>query len=133
MKKTVSILVTVLTIITMFTGCGSTLPKAFDEAEVIQKVQDIIGLTFEDNYEAIMEMGSDVFSQLTVEDFRSSVNNYVSEAGEFKEISKTVVGGSKENGIESATTVSTVKCSNGNLTFTISLDTDMKISGYYVK
>lgn len=134
MKKTIFITLFVLSVFMIFTGCSSTLPDGFEETKVTEKAQEIIELTFNDKYETIMEMADDVFNTtITVDDFRSSVNPHLAKAGEFEEITKTVLRSSKNNDTEIAVTISTVKCTNGNLTITIFFDTDMNICGYYVK
>jgi len=134
MNRIIYVCVILTAAMVMLSGCGSTISDHFDESEVKNKVEEVIHLTFQDDYEAILEMSDERFSTaMTVDELRSAINQVIEQAGEFSEIKNTVVGGAEEDGIDIAVAVSSVKCADATLTFTISFDSDMELCGYYIK
>lgn len=120
-------------------GCQSKdteLSDKFDEETVKSEAMKSIELFNKKDYDGIIEMGIEEFKEkLSAEDFAKQCDPILDKRGEFKEIQKTVIVGSKdkESGAEYAVIVLVAAYEEGKIQFTIGFDEDMKLIQFFVK
>lgn len=121
------------------TGCQSKdteLSDKFDEETVKSEAMKAIELFNERDYEGIREMGTEEFKEiLSVEGYQEQCDPFLDKRGEFKEIEKTVVMGSKDkkSGADYAGIVMVGAYEDGKIQFSIGFDEDMKLIQFLIK
>lgn len=121
-----------------FSGCslsGAPIPEGMDSESTIAMAQDIAVSLSKGEYDAVAEQFSDEMkAQLSAQSLRDALSKDISKRGEVtKFLSHSIRGGVDDEAGEYAVVVLVCKCENGTSTFTISIDTDMKICGLYMK
>lgn len=130
-------IVGVCIMILSITACGAQpLPEGFDEETVKAEAEKAIGYFNEQDYQSIIDMGSDAFRDLlTAEEFASQSDPYLEKCGEFQEIAKTIVLGNVDQETQAAyggvVMVGTYK--EGSIQFTIAFDEDMKLVQFIIR
>ncbi|NCB50948.1 MAG: DUF3887 domain-containing protein [Clostridia bacterium] len=137
MKKTLSLVLTLLILAALFAGCGSAskLPEGFDEAEVIATAENAVTTLNSADYEALCALWSEELrNQLTPESFESAVDQVMPDAGEFVEFTSETVSSQKDaDGNDFVVALLVAKYENQKVTFTISVDKDLMLIGFYLK
>lgn len=135
-SKTIILTALLLTLSTVFWGCGAKLSDSFEESAVKEKAQEVISLLDESDYDSIVSMFSETLKEgLSADKLKESVNSYIADRGEFKEINNLAVVGQtdKETKEEMAVAVAVVVYENQSITYTISFNTDMEVIGFFLK
>lgn len=136
-KRMIGRIAGVLVMILTLTACGAqSLPEQFDEETVKAEAQKAIDLFNGQDYQSIIDMGSDVFQeQLTAEDFASQSDPYHEKCGAFQEITKTIVLGNvnQETQESYGGVVMIGRYENGTIQFTIAFDEDMRLVQFIIR
>ena len=117
-------------------GCGQNkLSDTFDEETVKEEAMKAIGYFNEKDYQSIIDMGSEELKGITVEEFAKASDPYLDKCGTFKEITKTIVAGSKDSktGNEYGGVVMIGEYEDGKIQFTIGFDEEMKLVQFLIK
>lgn len=137
--KILSILAAAVFLAAALTGCqsaGTELSDKFDEETIKSEAMKAIELFNDRDYEGICDMGTQEFKDLlTYEEYKEQCDPFLDKCGEFKEISKTVVMGSKDKktGAEYGGAVMVGTYEDGKIQFTIGFDEDMKLVQFLIK
>lgn len=129
--------VTVILMMGMFAGCGSTkLAESFDEQNITDTAEGVLDLLNAGDYEGVTAAFSEELQEaLSAEKLEESVKNILQEAGTFQEYESSTVIGQKnrQTGEDNAVAIIVAKYENKKLTYTVSFDPEMAINGLYVK
>lgn len=137
-KVAVVLLVSIM-LLACLTGCqgtGTELSDKFDEEMVKSEAMKSIEYFNERDYQAILDMGAqELKDAITLEEMQKQCDPYLEKRGEFKEIEKTVVMGSKDKktGAEYGGTVMIGVYEAGKIQFTIGFDEEMKLVQFMIK
>lgn len=135
--KLIRILVIVLIISITLSGCISEkLADVFDEDIVIERARVVVEMINSQDYSKVnAELRDDLQDQLTANKLKDAIGTKLADAGVFIDYpSITVLGQkSKTTGEDYATVVLVGKYEKSNLVFTITMDSDLKVVGLYVK
>ena len=127
----------VFMMILTLTACGAQpLPEQFDEETVKAEAQKAVDYFNDQDYQSIIDMGSDSFQEiLTAENFASQSDPYHEKCGAFQEIAKTnVLGNVDQETQESFGGVVMVgRYEEGTIQFTIAFDEDMKLVQFIIR
>lgn len=136
-KKGFSILLVLLTLAAVLTGCASNkLSDDYDEDEVKAKAEEVVNLVNARDYEAVIELiPEELRAELTVEGLKTAWDERLTECGEFSKFSKEVILGQtmKDTGEELAVAVIVADYENDKAQFTLSFNKDMALVGCYMK
>lgn len=115
----------------MVTGCSAgKLSDAYNEDEVKEAAEDVINKLNDKNYEGILEDSSDELkNSLPDNKLQEAWEGFSKDIGEFVSISKETLA--EKNGY--AVAIVNVKYANKKVTFTLSFNKEMKLSGIYMK
>ena len=123
--------------ILFITACGAqSLPEGFDEETVKAEAERAIGYFNDQDYQGIIDMGSDAFQELlTAEEFAAQSDPYLNKCGEYQEIVKTIVLGNVDQETQKAFggVVMVGKYKEGTIQFTIAFDEDMKLVQFIIR
>lgn len=117
-------------------GANTELSDKFDEETVKSEAMKSIEYFNARDYQAILDMGAqELKDAITYEEMQKQCDPYLDKRGEFKEIEKTVVLGSKnkETGAEYGGVVMIGVYEDGKIQFTIGFDEDMKLVQFVIK
>lgn len=118
-------------------GCASTkLSDAFDEEEVSQEAAQVVEEIVDDDYEAVeARFNTEMAETIPAGELQKALEPVIEELGEYQGITKTVTAGSKDKETEEelATVVVVAEFGNRKAQFTITFDTQMMLSGLYLK
>ena len=119
----------------LLTGCGTKLSADFDEEKVKTAAQEAIGHLAAGEYEECVElMSEEMQAAVTAESLASNMETMAGQKGAFQEYkSSSVVGQKDKDGTDYAVAVVVAAFEKGNVTFTVSYDTDMQIIGFWMK
>lgn len=124
-------------LILVMTACGAQpLPEGFDEETVKAEAEKAIGYFNDQDYQSILDMGSDAFQELlTVEEFAVQCDPYLEKCGEYQEIAKTIVLGNVDQETQEAFggVVMVGNYKEGTIQFTIAFDEDMKLVQFLIR
>ncbi len=127
----------VFMMILTLTACGAQpLPEQFDEETVKAEAQKAVDYFNDQDYQSIIDMGSDAFQEiLTVENFASQSDPYHEKCGAFQEISKTIVLGNVDQETQESFggVVMVGRYEEGTIQFTIAFDEDMKLVQFIIR
>ncbi len=130
MKKFIKSLVIMLCLF-MFTGCSAgELSDAYNEDEVKAAAEDVINKLNDKNYSGILESGSEELkNSLPDNKLQEAWDGFSKNIGDFDSISKLTLA--EKHGY--AVAIVNTKYANKKVTFTLSFNKDMKLSGIYMK
>ncbi len=118
-------------------GCSAAaLPDGFDADQVTKKAAELVQLSTDGDYDAVIAMlRDDLKSQVTADQLKEGWASIYEKAGAFDSITKTVLSGTadKSTGEEYAVAQVLVKHANASLVYTFSFDKDMMLVGLYLK
>lgn len=137
MNKTISLLLAGIILAALLVGCGSSskLPEGFDEAAVIATAEEAVTTMNSGDYEALCAMwAEELQGDLTPEAFSGAVAQIMPDAGDFVEFTSETAAGQKDaDGNDFVVVVLIAKYENQKVTFTISVDEDLTLIGFYLK
>lgn len=130
MKKFIKSLVIMLCLF-IFTGCSAgKLSDTYNEDEVKAAAEDVIDKLNDKNYEGILTNSSDELKiSLPDNKLQEAWEGFSKDIGEFDSISKETLA--EKNGY--AVAIINSKYENKRVTFTLSFNKEMKLSGIYMK
>ena len=120
----------------MLIGCGGTkISDDFDEEKVKATAQEAIDYLVAGEYEECLAlMGEEMQDAISAEALATNMETTAGQKGAFQEYkSSTVVGQKDTAGSEDAVAVIVAGFEKGNITFTVSFDKDMKMTGFWMK
>lgn len=135
-KKKWILLPLCLIIVFVLAGCSSTkLSDAFDKETVKSTAQTAIDYLIAGEYGEVMAMMNETVKEgLTEEALTTNVEAMNELTGAFKEYKSVAVIGQKDSeGTDMAVVVIVAVFENRNVTYTISLNTNMEIVGLWMK
>lgn len=130
MKKLICMIMAGMLALCML-GCSRTkLSEEFAEEKVLEEAKTVIEMVNGGNTEAIWEKKFDAKMQnaLSKEEWIQAIDPVMEEAGTFEKYEKEAVTGEKF-----ATAVIVTKYENGKNQYTISFNTSMQVTGFFVK
>ena len=137
MKKGFKKMIVFCVMLFALTACGAQpLPEQFEEDTVREAAEQAISYFNEQDYQSIIEMGSDEFQKaLTAEEFTSQCDPYHEKCGAFQEISKTIFAGNIDKETQEAYggVVMVGTYEEGTIQFTIAFDEDMKLIQFIIR
>lgn len=126
-----------LGVMVLLAGCSSAkLASAFDEQTVKDTATEVVADSSKGDYESIWNMFSkEMQAALSAADLTKSIQTNFANPGVFKKIKDIAVVGQKDKktNTDQAVAVVVAEYENQKITYTISFNTDMKISGFYMK
>lgn len=135
-KRIICVMMTIIALMLLTTGCASKLSEKFDEGEVQKKAEEIAELSCTGEISKAYGMLSEMMkAQITEEQIRAGIEGTIEPLGDFEKISGTNVSGQKDKdtGTEYALVIVMAQFSDGKAQFTISFDTEMNCIGFYIK
>ena len=137
MKKGFCKITVLLLMLFALTACGAQpLPEQFEEDTVREAAEQAISYFNEQDYQSIIEMGSDEFQKaLTAEEFTSQCDPYHEKCGAFQEISKTIFAGNIDKETQEAYggVVMVGTYEEGTIQFTIAFNEDMELIQFIIR
>ncbi len=137
MRKLVGMFVVLVGMVPFLIGCGSTqLSEIYDADTVEAQAKTLIDNLNSGSYDAVVDcFTDDMKAALPAETLEKSVGDYIAQAGAFSEYSAASVVGThdKKSDQDLAVAVVVAKCADKSLTYTVSFNPDMQVSGLYVK
>lgn len=137
MKRFLGKLVVLCIMVLSITACSAqTLPEQFDEETVKAEAEKAIGYFNKQDYQSILDMGSDEFQELlTEEEFARQSDPYLEKCGEYQDIAKTIVLGNVDQETQKAYggVVMVGNYKEGTIQFTIAFDEDMKLVQFIIR
>lgn len=136
MKKCVSVFLMVCMMSVVLSGCGNALSTSFDRDTVQNSAENFISLLndrdYDDGYAMFSQLMKDAISR---EDFESTFEPMLDEKGTFIDYKNQQISGTsdKESGAEYAVCIFTAEYENGDVTYTITYNTSMKVDGIYYR
>lgn len=121
----------------LLAGCssGTKLSSDFDEEKVKAAAQEAVDHLVAGEYEECVGlMSEEMQAAISAEALASNMETIIGQKGAFQEYKSSSVVGQKDNdGTEYAVAVIVAAFEKGNLTFTVSYDKEMKMSGLWMK
>lgn len=135
--KLIKIFFILLVLSITLSACTSTkLADSYDENIVTERAKEIVEMINAQNFDQVnAEIRDDLQDQLTAEKLEEAIGAKLVEAGAFLEYQSTATLGqkSKTSGEDYAVVVLVGKYENGNVVYTISMDSNLDIVGLYFK
>lgn len=127
----------ILVMLSVLTACGAQpLPEQFEEDTVREAAEQTVGYFNEQDYQGIIDMGSDEFQKaLTAEEFASQSDPYLEKCGAFQEISKTIFVGNVDKETQAAYggVIMIGSYEEGTIQFTIAFNEEMELIQFLIK
>lgn len=135
MKKRFIILPAMALLLGICVSCsGDEVPAGFDEGQVTEASKTFIESLNENDFEKCYQQFNDTMkNSMSQQKLENTFKPIFEGLGGFIEFKAESLSQSKALGVDYA--VCTVKCvyDNGEATYTISLDKDLKVGGLYIK
>ena len=135
-KRIAAAVLALLVGLTLFGCTAKPLPDGFDADQVTQKAAEIVQLSTDGNYDAVIAMlRDDLKSAVTADQLKEGWAPVYEKAGAFEEISKTYLTGTadKTTGEEYAVAQVLVKHAEASVLYTLSFDKNLALVGLYLK
>ncbi len=136
MKKTVALILCAAVVICLVCSCGARpLPGGFDEAEVKAKAEQIARLLSNGDFEAVAAEFSPIMAErLDAKALEDALGPVLKERGALDKVTSAAVTGMNDETIgDYAAAVLVCRHQNGKTTYTVSIDSEGRICGLYVK
>ncbi len=137
MKKIGLVVITLVLAMVMITGCGAkALSEDFNEEEVKKAAENAVTTLDSGDYETFSnELVSEIMKKdLTAEVMKNAVDQVMPNRGAFVEFtSEATFGKTDKNEEDYAVVVVVAKYESQKVTYTVSLDKNLKIIGFYLK
>ena len=125
-----------LLILTALCSCGlPALPEGFDRDEVIETARTVVTYIAFSEYDMVADMFSpEMAAALDGQGLRDALSAPLEKIGAYeKVVSETVFGQSSETIGDYAVVVLVAKHTDGQATYTVSIDSEGRICGLYMK
>lgn len=127
------LLITIFTLALSCTGKRG-VPEGFDEAIVNSVIEKTIVLVSERNYGEVVKLFAPVMSSLNLETFAQVLNPILDSLGGYEKTDSVVITAQQVKDIgDVALAIVTCKYLNKKAVYTISIDKNYQICGFYVK
>ncbi|MHC1739845.1 MAG: DUF3887 domain-containing protein [Anaerolineaceae bacterium] len=135
--KLIRILFILLVCSITLAACASVkLADIYDENIVTERAKEVVGMINSQDYDKVnAEIRADLQDQLTSDQLKAAIGAKLVEAGAFNEYQSITTLGqkSKTSGEDYATVVLVGKYEKSTIVFTITMDFNLDIVGFYVK
>lgn len=135
MKKKFIIVPAMALLLGICVGCsGDEVPAGFDKEQITESSKVFIESLNQGDFEKCYEQFNDVMkSSMDQEKLENTFKPILEGLGSFVEFKSKSLSQNKSLGVDYAVCI--VKCAykNGEATYTISLDKDLKVGGLYIK
>ena len=134
-RKGISMALIMAASMLMLIGCGGTkISDDFDEEKVKATAQEAIDHLVAGEYEECLAlMGEEMQDAISAEALATNMETTAGQKGAFQEYKSSTVGQKDKDGSEYAVAVIVAGFEKGNITFTVSFDKDMKMTGFWMK
>lgn len=135
-KRGISIALVMATSALLLIGCsGTKLSSDYDEEKVKAAAEEAVDHLIAGEYEeCVALMGEEMQAAISAEVLATNMETMTGQKGAFQEYkSSTVVGQKDKDGTEYAVAVIVAGFEKGNVTFTVSFDSEMKMIGFWMK
>lgn len=135
MKNLLGIFTLIFMIGGILAGCGNAkLSDAFDEQNVTDTAKQIVSYMNDEDYDSITALATESLqANLSGDVLKSAVEQVCPNAGAFKDYKNVSVTGKTTDDGELAVVIVIAEYENQNVTYTISFNTKMELSGFYIK
>lgn len=136
MKKNISMVLVMILAAFLLTGCSSTkLAEGFDEAAVKETAQEAVDFLIAGEYgECVAMMSQEMQAALTAEDLAAAAEGVNAQVGAFRKYESIAVVGQKDSaGVDCAVAVVVASFEKGKVTYTVSLNANMEVVGFWMK
>lgn len=136
MKKITSLSLLLLVSLLLCACTVDPLSDQFEEAKLKSHAEEIIAVVNTKDYEAILNrFRTDLRSNITVQQLKDGLGNYLTNAGNYVELTSFTAAGKIDTSTKEdyAVTVNICKYEHSSLTYTISFDENYELIGLYVK
>lgn len=136
MRKRMFMLFTLLYAAAIACACSlNALPEGFEEKSVLAKAQSVVHLLINEDYESVAgTFSAQMSARLDARALKNALGDSVKRLGAFKEyISMAATGSSDAEIGDFAVAVLVCAYEGGTATYTISIDSDGKVCGLYMK
>lgn len=115
----------------VLTGCGSKLDEAFDEASLTAAAEQVAELLQAKDYEAVVGMLEEsIRESLPAESLQQAWEPLADNAGAFVDYSSSKIVPQKE---KQATVILICNHENAKIQLTLTFDTELRLTGLYMK
>ncbi len=135
-KRIAAAALALMTCAALFACSAASLPEGFDADEVTKKAEEVVRLSTDGDYEAVIKMlRDDLKSAVTADQLDEGWAPIYEKAGAFDSITKTALAGTadKSTGEEYAVAQVLVKHADASLVYTLSFDKELTLVGLYLK
>ncbi len=113
-------------------ACGASFE--YDEDAAIARAKEVIELANAGDYEAITSMFNDeLAAALTLEQLKAALDPILAAAGDLVQYKTIKTSGVVQNNMNHIVVVAVCQYENSTQIYTISLTTDLMMSGFYIK
>lgn len=135
--KALYMMVLVLALGIALSGCSAgKLAEEFDEGAVIAKAEQGIQCCNQEDFAGLTATMNAAMRSVTTEElFSTTIMPIIKEKGAFQSFGETSVDGKHDKDTDTDFAVITVlaKYEQGNILYTVSVDKNLKIAGFYLK
>ena len=117
----------------LLAGCAAKLPEGYDEAVVKSEADKVIMVLDARDVNQLTAMLTDQMKLGLTEEVKAQVFAILDDFGPVQEIVEMKTTGSTEGEITYGVVVARVKHANGELTYTISFDPQMRLAGLFLQ
>lgn len=134
MKKLRRLTVVVIMVVLTLTFAACKPAFEYDEDAAIKRAQEVVDSINADDYQAVFDMMDATMQALSPADaLQASFEPILKESGAFVEYKETQTSTVTQQGVDYIVVVMSCKYENAVRVYTISLTTDMKVGGLYMK
>lgn len=135
MKKTLGIIIFVLVIVNNLTACGNQkLPDTFDEQTVTDTAKQVVSYMNDKDYDSVTAMVEESLQpDLSAEVLEDAVEQVCPNTGTFTDYKSISVTGQSSKDNDYAVVIVIAEYENQNVTYTLTFNTDMELTGFYLK
>jgi outer membrane lipopolysaccharide assembly protein LptE/RlpB len=135
MKRILAIVGLILAV-GLVAGCAAKLSDKFDEKTVVSQAQEIVMLFSDGKYaDVTAKVREDLRESLSEEVLSSAAQKLLTDAGAFSEFGKSSVSGTKDKTTKEdyAVVVQQAKYANKTCVYTIAVDVNGNVVGFFIK
>ena len=127
------LLVLVLAVL-LLTGCAPALDAQYNEAEVVETAKKFLAHLNAGEYDDCADCFNTLMAaQFDAELLKAAMGDTLARAGAFVGYQKVTTASATEGLITYALVVLTAEYENGTVTYTVSLDPELSVAGFFYK